>query len=83
MLDYDTLLIWETKELKAATFHFGGANPPDERKEGVANDYIFRSDSDRNFHCCPCRLMLYDLQGKTKIAATTANSDGCWIVKSI
>ena len=32
----------KTIEPKAATLHFGGANPPDERKEGVANDdYIF------------------------------------------
>ena len=23
------------------TLFFGGANPPDERKEGVANGYIF------------------------------------------
>ena len=56
---------------------FGGANPPDERKEGVANDdYILRAYSDWYLHYCPCRFMLYDLQGKTEIAATTANSDG-------
>ena len=36
------LLLWETRELKAAyPLIIGGANPPDERKEGVANDYIF------------------------------------------
>ena len=38
---YDILITWETKELKAAALHFGGAYPPDERKEGIANDYIF------------------------------------------
>ena len=38
----DILIIWETREPKAAyPLIIGGANPPDERKEGVANDYIF------------------------------------------
>ncbi|MCM1468320.1 MAG: hypothetical protein NC086_09240, partial [Alistipes sp.] len=27
-------MAWETIEPKAAALHFGGANPPDERKEG-------------------------------------------------
>ena len=32
----------KTRELKAAyPLIIGGANPPDERKGGVANDYIF------------------------------------------
>ena len=41
LLEYDILFPWETRELKAATLFFGGANPLDERKGGVANDYIF------------------------------------------
>ena len=32
---YDILSIWETIE-QAAALHIGGANPPDERKEGNA-----------------------------------------------
>ena len=32
----DILMIWETIELGGYPL-FGGANPPDERKEGVAN----------------------------------------------
>ena len=27
--------------IQIGIFIFGGANPPDERKEGVANGYIF------------------------------------------
>ena len=60
------------------TLHFGGANPPDERKEGVANVcYIFWFDSDRDIHLRPCWIVLHDFQGKTKIAAITRNNDGC------
>ena len=54
----------------------GGANPPDERKEGDANVcYISGLSSDWNIHCSPCKSALSDIQGK-KIAATTTNSDG-------
>ena len=50
----------------------GGANPPDERKEGDANVcYISGLDSDWNIHCSPCKSALSDIQGK-EIAATTA-----------
>ena len=57
--------------------HIGGQNPPNQRgKEGDANVcYISGLSSDWNIHCCPYRIVLYNLQGK-KIAATTANSDG-------
>ena len=61
------------------SFFTGGAYPPNERKEGVANDYIFGSDPILYTHCRPCRSVLSDLQGK-EIAATTTNSDGCYIV---
>ena len=47
----------------------GGANPPDERKEGDANVcYISGPSSDWNIHCSPCKSALSDIQGK-KIAA--------------
>ena len=60
-------------ESQAAYPLCGGADPPDERKEGVANVcYIRWFDSDRNIHLHPCRIMLHDFQGKTKIAAITA-----------
>ena len=55
----------------------GGANPPDERKEGDADVcYIFGFDPDRYIHLCPCWIVLYNFQGNTKIAAITANNDG-------
>ena len=55
---------------------FGGTNPPDERKEGDANEhYILGFVPVVALHCCPCQSMLSDFQGKG-IAATTANSDG-------
>ena len=55
---------------------FGGANPPDERREGDASEcYILGFDPVADFHCCPDRTVLSDLQGK-EIAATTLNSDG-------
>ena len=44
---------------------FGGANPPDERKEGDANEcYIFGLVPDVTFHCCPCQSVSSDFQGK-------------------
>ena len=49
------------------------SNPPDERKEGIANVcYILLIDSDWNIHLSPCWIVLYNFQGKTKIAAITA-----------
>ena len=69
---------WETKELGGFTLFFGGANPPDERKEGVANVcYISGFNSDWNIHLRPCWIVLHDFQGKTKIAAITRNNGGC------
>ena len=53
----------------------GGANPPDERKEGDANDYISCFNSFFYVHCTPRGFVLYILPGK-EIAATTRNSDG-------
>ena len=51
---------------------FGGANPPDERKEGDANErYIFGLVPVVALHCRPCQSVLSDFQGK-EIAATTA-----------
>lgn len=40
--NYGILPIWENHRAGRLPFFFGGANPPDEGKEGVANDdYIF------------------------------------------
>ena len=48
---------------------FGGANPPDERKEGDADErYILGSDPVINIHCRSCQSVLSDFQGK-EIAA--------------
>ena len=47
----------------------GGANPPDERKEGDANVcYIFGLDPDRYLHCRSRWSVLHSLREK-KIAA--------------
>ena len=46
----------------------GGANPPDERKEGDANDYIHGVIPILYVHCSPRRIVLYNLRGK-EIAA--------------
>ena len=40
--------------------------------------YILWFNSDWNIHLRPCWIVLHDFQGKTKIAAITANNDGCW-----
>ena len=57
---------------------FGGANPPDKRREGDANEcYIFGLVPVVDLHCCPCWSVLSDFQGK-KIAAITRNNDGCY-----
>ena len=74
------MLYWQygkSERIKAAYPPiFGGANPPDERKEGDANVcYISGLSSDWNIHCSPCKSALSDIQGK-EIAATTTNSDG-------
>ena len=60
---YSIITTWETK-VGRLTLFYGGANPPDERKEGDADVcYIFLSDSVINIHCCPCRSLLRDFQG--------------------
>lgn len=70
------MLYWQygkSEHIKAAyPPMIGGANPPDERKEGDANVcYISGLGSDWNIHCSPCKSALSDIQGK-EIAATTA-----------
>ena len=67
------LSIWKTIEPKAALplLFFGGCYkcPPDERKEGDNNVcYISRFTFVLYVCCCPCKFVLYNLQGK-KIAA--------------
>ena len=48
---------------------FGGANPPDERKEGDANERnIFGPVPVVDIHCRPCQSVLSDFQGN-EIAA--------------
>ena len=37
MSDIAIISAWENKELGGLLSYFGGTNPPDERKEGVAN----------------------------------------------
>ena len=39
---------------------FGGANPPDERKEGDADDYISGFLFILYVHCCPYQSALSD-----------------------
>ena len=73
---YGSIWTGKTKPGGLPSDLFGGANPPDERKEGDANEcYILGFDPVADFHCCPDRSVLSDLQGK-EIAATTLNSDG-------
>ena len=73
---YDSIWTGKPKPGGLPSDLFGGANPPDERKEGDANEcYILGFDPVADFHCCPDRSVLSDLQGK-EIAATTLNSDG-------
>ena len=43
---------WETREQRRLTL-FGGADPPDERKEGDADDYISGFLFILYVHCCP------------------------------
>ena len=55
----------------------GGAYPPAKRKEGDANVYyLFGLSPNRYLLGSPCRSVSSDIQGKTKIAAITANNDG-------
>ena len=55
---------WETKEPGGFPSYSGGADPPDERKEGVANVcYICGFNPNWNIHCHPYRVVLYNLQG--------------------
>ena len=55
---------------------FGGANPPDEREEGDANEcYIFGPVPVVDFHCRPCQSVLSDFQGK-EISRHYCHSDG-------
>ena len=69
---------WETRAHRGGLpSNFGGANPPDERKEGDADGYIFGLDPDRYTHCIPDWSVLSDLPGK-EIAATIRSSDG-WL----
>ena len=65
----------ETKEPGGLPSYFGGVNPPDARKEGDANGYIFGIIPILYIHCCSCWIVLHDLQEK-KIAATIPSSDG-------
>jgi len=52
------LYAWENRE-PGGLPSIGGANPPDERKEGVANVcYICWFDSDWNIHLRPCKSLL-------------------------
>ena len=82
MLLDDNIDIWETREPGGLPSFFGGANPSDERKEGVADVcYILWFNSDWNIHLHPCRIMLHDFQGKTKIAAITRDNDGRPFIK--
>ena len=66
------MLYWQygkSEHIKAAYPPLiGGANPPDERKEGDADGYIFGLDPDRYTHCIPDWSVLSDLPGK-EIAA--------------
>lgn len=67
---------WETREQRRLTL-FGGADPPDERKEGDADECYILGFIPVLYICrCPRWIVLYNLSGK-EIAATTANSDGC------
>ena len=52
----------------ACPLSIGGANPPDERKEGDINGYIFGYNPILYIHCRSCRIVLYNLWEK-EIAA--------------
>ena len=74
--------IWEGKPKPGGlpSDLIGGANPPDERKEGDANErYIFGLVPVVTLHCCPCQSGLSDFQGK-EISRHYCNSDGLPLV---
>ena len=74
--------IWEGKPKPGGlpSDLIGGANPPDERKEGDANErYIFGLVPVVTLHCCPCQSVLSDFQGK-EISRHYCNSDGLPLV---
>ena len=74
--------IWEGKPKPGGlpSDLIGGANPPDERKEGDANErYIFGLVPVVTLHCCPCQSVLSDFQGK-EIRRHYCNSDGLPLV---
>ena len=74
---YDSIRIGKPEPGGLPSDLFGGATPPDERKEGDANEcYIFGLDPVVDFHCCSCWSLLWDFQGK-EIAATTAIVTAC------
>ena len=74
---HDILLIRKARVHKRRPALFGGKNPPDERKEGEANElcYISGLDPDGYLHCRSHWIVLYNLWEK-KIAATIRTSDG-------
>ena len=74
--------IWEGKPKPGGlpSDLIGGANPPDERKEGDANErYIFGLVPVVTLHCCPCQSVSSDFQGK-EISRHYCNSDGLPLV---
>ena len=74
--------IWEGKPKPGGlpSDLIGGANPPDERKEGYANErYMFGLVPVVTLHCCPCQSVLSDFQGK-EISRHYCNSDGLPLV---
>lgn len=64
----DIMLIKESQRAKVAPSNMEGLIPPDERKEGDANGYIFRAYRVQYVHCYPYWIVLCNLKGK-KIAA--------------
>ena len=73
---YDSIRIGKPEPGGLPSDLFGGANPPDERKEGDANEcYIFGLVPDVTFHCCPCQSVSSDFQGK-EISRHYCTSDG-------
>ena len=76
------ILTTEKSETQRRPTLFGGANPPDERKEGDANElcYISGFSPDRYLHCHSRRTVLYSLREK-KIAAHYPHSERLGAVK--
>ncbi len=62
---YDSIWTGKPKPGGLPSDLIGGANPPDERKEGDANEcYIFGLVPAVALHCGPCQSVLSDFQGK-------------------